>query len=161
MLQYVQDGFYRVLSSRKRKFIPIALGTKVAWVVVIFLLSLISYYIEGGQLESTRELEKVNYLKLAIIAPLIETIIFFFLISNVMRLFGASPFCIVGFASLFFGVAHILNSNLNGLHAIGSGIFYALSYEYFRIRYGHMVSFIFVFSVHAIWNSLIYVVLHI
>lgn len=161
MLQYVQDGFYIVLSSRKRKFIPIALGAKVVWVGVIFLLVLMNFYIEGGQLESTRELEKVSYLKLAVIGPLIETTLFFFLISNVMRLFGASPFCIAAFTSLCFGIAHILNSNLNGLHALGAGIFYALSYEYFRIRYGQTVSFIFVFSVHALWNSLIYVVLHI
>lgn len=97
--------------------------------------------------------DEVDYLALVVIAPVLETIIFQVIIQNVARKITSSLCVSVLIASFLFALTHLTNNIANAVNALGLGIAFATTYEYFRIRQGHWCAVSLTVVLHAFWNA--------
>jgi hypothetical protein len=95
----------------------------------------------------------VDYLSLVVIAPVLETIIFQVMIQNIARKITSSLCLSVLIVSLLFSLTHLTNNIANAVNALGLGIAFATTYEYFRIRQGHWRALAVTVFIHAFWNA--------
>lgn len=95
----------------------------------------------------------IDYFSLVVLAPVIETIIFQVIIQNISRKITSSLFLSVLIASFLFSLTHLTNNIANAVNALGLGVAFAVTYEYFRVKYGHCWATLVTILLHAFWNA--------
>ncbi|WP_371826098.1 type II CAAX prenyl endopeptidase Rce1 family protein [Photobacterium sp. GJ3] len=81
-----------------------------------------------------------------------ETILFFFILQNMCRFILRDIYVSAFIVTILFSSMHLLNSVTNAVFTLGLGYIFCILYEYFRIRFGSMISIIINFAYHFLWN---------
>jgi len=141
-------------SLTNRKFVLVAFGISL---VFYFVLSFL-YNLCGTDLVSDwfDEIRKSSAFLLAVIvAPVLETIIFQFLILEFFRLGRINPYLAISISGLAFGSAHYFNSYcfFEFAAATLTGLLWAYFYMIAKERKG-VSAFLLIVSIHAFENLL-------
>ena len=97
-------------------------------------------------------IETSDILMLIATAPFVETLIFQSLIQNIFRKITKSVLLSVCITAILFSLVHLGNNVANAVNALGLGITFAMTYEYFRMKRGHFIATVVTIALHAFWN---------
>ena len=147
------DAIYSTLELDKLSFFIRVYGLALAWSLIVTIIYCLAFYEPSGVIQGVDD-ETVFWARifLFIDAPFTETLFFQFLLQAVLRHATGSPsFSIIG-TSILFSLMHLAISVLNLVTIISLAFALSLTFEYFRIRKGNIVSFIIVMICHSLWN---------
>lgn len=97
--------------------------------------------------------QDLTFLEFAILAPLLETLIFQFALQNIVRTVFGDRLVSIGITVLTFSILHFTNNFVSGINAMGVGLALCMTYEGFRIKNGHFFAFLITTLAHMIWNG--------
>lgn len=154
---YLNVTVNRYFSSlTNRKFVVISFGISI----VFFLVSSGLYSLCRGDTinDLLEEGKPITFLLLVIVAPLLETIIFQFLILEFFRMLRVNPYLAISISGLAFGLVHYFNSYcfFEFTAAILTGLLWAYLYVTAKERKG-VSAFLLIVSIHAFENLLAFI----
>jgi len=97
---------------------------------------------------------ETSYFERVVLIPIIETVIFQFLIQNLLRITLKGHLSYLLLSTFLFSLAHTISTYSRALNAIGLGLAFALTYDYFLKRKNHLWALLSTFGLHAFWNAL-------
>lgn len=142
------------------KFIVIVFAFMCTWSslthnLLISFLTMIEYFteIDLSFIYSYGEvIENADYLSVIVIAPIVETVIFQFVLQNVIRKITKGIVLSVCITAIIFSLLHLTSNIAIAVNALGLGLAFAITFEYWRVRRGYLVATIITMVLHSFWN---------
>ncbi|WP_370643676.1 type II CAAX prenyl endopeptidase Rce1 family protein [Photobacterium sp. TLY01] len=148
----IKKHFYNTLEQDLKSLIRQVLLVKIMFVIAVIFMSVIKLiFIDTNQTVDALYNEDRTVISVFIYC-LIETIFFFFILQNMCRFVFGDIYISAVIVTILFSLTHLLNSVANSLFTLGLGYIFCVLFEYFRIRFGNIISIIINLSYHFAWN---------